>query len=107
MGEKPGEKLFKKGNKGGPGRPKIPKDLQKAKKLSRTVVEVTLSKYLLLPADKLSETLKDTSLPILDQVVLRVCAQAIKEGDSARLNFLLDRIIGKVPAEDRVIPVKF
>jgi hypothetical protein len=44
----------------------------------------------------LEALLKDKAIPARDMVVITILAMAIKQGDTSRLNFLLERTIGKV-----------
>ena len=99
-------KTFKKGNPGGPGRPRLPPELAGAKKIHRRLVEASLATYLAMPVEELSVVLNDKTKPVLDHIICRIALLALKEGDAARLNFLLERIIGKVPVEEKMVPIK-
>lgn len=74
----------------------LPPDLKDARSLNAILFENTIYKYLGLSVDELNVLLKDNSISARDMVVIRILAIAIKEGDTARLNFLLERTIGKV-----------
>src|SRR6266581_3752396 len=78
------------------GRPKIPQELKLAKKLRRATFEIVGHRYIMLPVKQLRVRHKDENLPAIDVLVISIILQAIKHGDSARLNFLLDRLIGRV-----------
>lgn len=97
---------FKKGNPGGPGRPKKPDDVRKASKLTRTELEKKLNYFLLMDATELETLLKDKKTPMLDVMVGRIVLMAAKHGDQTRLNFLLDRLVGKVKDNVEVSVVK-
>jgi hypothetical protein len=47
--------------------------------------------------DELDEILADPVTPMINKMVAQVIKKAAAEGDQHRLNFLLDRLIGKVP----------
>lgn len=91
-----GLKPYQKGHPGGPGRPPHPPELKEAKQYTRTEIEAVLTQALLLSDSELKLRLKDPDIRVLDKMVYTICAKGIDQGDPVRLNFLLDRIIGKV-----------
>lgn len=74
----------------------LPPDLKEARNLNATLFEDTIYKYLNLDVNTLEALLKDKSIPARDMVVIRILALAIQNGDTARLNFLLDRTVGRI-----------
>lgn len=74
----------------------MPPDLKDARLVNSNLFEHTIYKYLGLSVAELNVLLKDNSIPARDMVVIRILALAIQHGDTARLNFLLERTIGKV-----------
>lgn len=90
-----GKKGFQKGNPGGPGRPKKDPAFAQVYKLTKHEVEQGLIHFLKMDVDELEETLKDKKRTVMEHMVGRVALMAIKNGDYQRLNFLLERIIGK------------
>lgn len=74
----------------------LPPDLKDARLVNSNLFEHTIYKYLGLSVAELNVLLKDNSIPARDMVVIRILALAIQHGDTARLNFLLERTIGKV-----------
>jgi hypothetical protein len=101
IGKKTGGRDFKKGQSGNPnGRPPVPHEIRELRKHNRREVEETLSKYLRMTAAELEEVAKSPYTPALDGMVVAVIMMAARNGDQWRFNFLLDRVIGKVP--DRV-----
>lgn len=78
----------------------LPADLKDARLQNAAVFESTIYKYMNSPLEILKEILKDPATPSRDLVVIRILVLAIEKGDHARLNFLLERTIGKVA--DRV-----
>jgi hypothetical protein len=55
-----------------------------------------LSVYLEKPLSDLLAIKESPELKTLDRMVIEVVAKAVEYGDQTRLNFLLDRLIGKV-----------
>jgi hypothetical protein len=74
----------------------LPEDLRSARLINATLFEDTIYKYMGLSVSELELLLKDKSIPARDMVVVRILALALQNGDIARLNFLLERTIGKV-----------
>lgn len=87
---------FQKGNSGGPGRPKLPADLHQVNILTRTEFEARASKYMQMPIDDLIVYLKGSNVPSIDHMIGTIIIAAAKGGDQQRLDFLLNRTIGKV-----------
>ena len=89
-------KPFKKGHAGGPGRPKMPPEIRAAANLTMAEARAKLSGYLKLSLDELSVIVKDRSKPAMDIWIATIVFMGIKHGDQQRLNFMFDRLIGKV-----------
>lgn len=97
---KTGGRDFKKGQSGNPnGRPKMPKELREAKRMRKTEFIGLLVKYLGHTLEELGAAKKDKKTPAIDRIVIAIVLNAIKHGDYKRLDFLMDRIIGKVQAK--------
>lgn len=93
-------KPFVPGVSGNPnGRPKTPDDLKEALKMTRVEFQQLLVKYLAYDLYQLAEKQKDPRTTALDRIVISVITNAIKKGDQQRLDFLMNRIIGKVRDE--------
>lgn len=74
----------------------LPPDLKEARLENAAQFETLIYKYFHLSGDELKVKMADKTLPSIDLVVIRILAMAIEKGDFARLNFLLERTIGKV-----------
>lgn len=91
---------FKPGQSGNPeGRPRIPMDLREARSVNKVEFDRVLNKYMYLKAPEINAALKSDELPMMELVVAKIVAKAFNEGDQRRLEFILDRLIGKVPLE--------
>ncbi len=55
-----------------------------------------LAEFLKLPFNELEAIVKDLSKPCMDLWIARIVLIGIKSGDQIRLNFMFDRLIGKV-----------
>ena len=98
MAKRPGQ--FKKGQSGNPkGRPKDPPDLKEAKQLCKKSLTKTLNKYLFKTKSELLVDAKNPETTMLEHVVIKVLVLAEKHGDHKRLDWLIERIIGKVKEE--------
>lgn len=80
----------------GAGRP--PKDpaFKEVHKLTKHQVEQCLIHFLKMDVTELEEIVKDKSRTVMEHMVGRIALAAMANGDHGRLNFLLERIIGKV-----------
>lgn len=88
---------FKKGQSGNPsGRPKIGADLTKLNHLTKQKLITILNTFINMTRDEIAERLQDPKATMLEMAVGHIIAKAAKEGDTMRLNFLFDRIVGKV-----------
>lgn len=96
---------FGPGNCANPnGRPKMadPKVSDYSKNLTKTAVTFALSKMLDASEDDIDAILKDRTTPALQKAVASVIKACIANGDYTRLEFLLNRTIGKVRDESLV-----
>lgn len=92
---------WKPGQSGNPGGlPKIPEALRKILALSQGEVTRLISKYARMNRDDILAAMKAKSTPMLELAIANIFAQSAERGDYARLAFLLDRAIGKVPVAD-------
>lgn len=96
-GKKTGGRNFQKGVSGNPkGRPPLPKELNEALRMTRKEFTELLVKYLAYSLEDLKKTQKAKETKALDRIVIAVIVNAIAKGDDRRLDFLMNRIIGKV-----------
>lgn len=95
-----GGKRFQPGQSGNPGgRPKLPEELRKIKELHAEEVKRLFAKYARMTKEEVHAALNDQKTPIFEMVIASGLVKAVKEGDYTRLNFILDRTIGKPKAD--------
>ncbi len=96
-GKKAGGRDWEPGQSGNPnGRPALPGDVREARKINAIEVTRRITKYLDSTKTDLETAALDPNTPALDLVIIKVIVEAGKTGDHTRLNFLMDRTIGKV-----------
>ena len=106
-GFKSGGKNFEKGKSGNPnGAPS--KNVTRARKLNKVLVTELLNKFINMSMKDLIVFIrnnvpnsKDTAAfkgedPVIETMLASILVKAIQEGDQNRLNFIFDRLIGKV-----------
>lgn len=97
-GKKTGGKDWKPGKAPkSPGRPESPPELKEARKLTRTAFEAIINRFIHMTRVELREARSDRGRTQLELIVIAVLEKAEGWGDTSRLNFVLDRLIGKVP----------
>jgi DNA-binding TFAR19-related protein (PDSD5 family) len=102
--------VFKPGQSGNPaGRPPLPAELKAIKDLSPQLVRKIIAKLALMDRKTMFEWLEkpqDQGGPNnMEMMVASIITKAITDGDQSRLNFLLDRSIGKV-VEQKVVQLQ-
>jgi len=91
-------KPFKKGNTAGvgKGRPKLTKAAKAIRKLTSEQYILLLNEWLTLNPEQVKKKLSDPKISTLDMMVGKVIVEAIKRGDATRLDYFINRLIGKV-----------
>jgi hypothetical protein len=102
MEEKPKKKVvgrpFPKGVSGNPsGKPKLPEDIRQASRLTVEMFIGLCNKFLMMTPNELQDAIGQGKGTNLEMLVASMIQQGIGEGDPKRFDFLLNRIIGKVP----------
>ena len=96
MSERPQNKHlrpFKPGQSGNPGGK--PKQL-----LTKEKVKGILGKFADMTRQQLQDIIQNPKSSMLEIMVASIMAKAAKDGDFSRMNFILDRSIGRVTSED-------
>lgn len=100
MGRKPkieNLKPFKPGQSGNPGgKAKLPEDIREARKLNQIELERVINKYLYLGHEDFEAEIKRPGVPMLELMLASIVKAAAQKGDQLRLDFILNRVIGKV-----------
>lgn len=81
------------------GRKPLPSDLKEANKLTKERLRGLINKYLWISNGDLKKIAKDPKAMGIDSLIASIIHRAITTGDHYRLNFILDRMIGKVKEE--------
>jgi len=90
-------KPFAPGKSGNPGgRPKIRDNLKEVKLMSKTEMRRLIQKIIDMTPEEMKAMVKRTDVPALEIMLASVAHQAIMRGDQSRIDFLLQRTIGKV-----------
>lgn len=100
-GRKTGGKDFVPGDPRA-GRPQLPAEVKGLTALTKAEATKALSDVLKLNLEELELLVKDRTVPSLQQWAARIVLHGIKHGDQQRLNFMLDRLVGKVKEEVEV-----
>lgn len=95
---------FKPGQSGNPsGRPKNPPELKDCTPLD---IKLLIWKLWKLKRDELHAFIQDPNTTAGQLHVAAVLAKGIKEGDQQRLDYLLNRLVGKVKEEVEITQTK-
>lgn len=94
--KKPRGKPFEKGNKISPGRTPIPDDVREARRIDKEYALDVLSRFLYKSVDELESMVSDSRITVFESMVAKAAIVSIETGDPFRLDFFLNRLIGKV-----------
>lgn len=74
----------------------LPPEVKEARLLNAAKFEEIIYKYMGSPIEELQAAANNPATPAIEHIVIKLLSLAIKHGDIARLNLLLERTIGKV-----------
>jgi len=96
---------FKKGNKHavGKGRPKLPKEVRELQKLTKTKSEEILSRLAHMKEVDIKAMIESPETIMIEKMVASTYLKALEQGDQNRINWLLDRTVGKVKETTEII----
>ena len=96
-GKKTGGNNFKPGQSGNPaGRTPLPEDIKKARKLNQKELERSVNKFLYMTSEEIFEACKSDDATMFDKIIGSIITAAVDKSDHTRLEFILNRMIGKV-----------
>lgn len=88
---------FQKGVSPNPaGRPVEAPDIKQARALTKAAFLSLLNKYIFHTEDELEAISGDRTVPAIDKMVIAIIRKGITDADTVRLNFLAERLVGKV-----------
>lgn len=95
---------FKKGNTKsvGFGRPALTEKEKELSLRTRTQFKNILNKYMLLNVSELKKLLKRKTIPALDLMVLQAIKNTIDSGETQKIDWCLDHVLGKTKDETHI-----
>jgi hypothetical protein len=100
-GKKTGGRDFKPGEG---GRPRLPQDIKDARKINQVEFERVVNEFLYMTKAGIRERLEAFDTPTLEHLMGQIILKAIDQGDQLRLDFLLNRTIGRMKEREAEIP---
>ena len=73
----------------------LPSDLRRARRLNKVEFERIANKYFYSSKEEIAKAMSEEGVPAIEFAVCKVIVEAAKHGDTKRLSFLLDRLLGK------------
>lgn len=96
-GFKTGGRNFVKGVVTNPkGRPKVSTQLKEIKQLNANKLAELLNEFIHMDKQTLIERSKDPETSVFELIICSILKNAYDKGDQQRINFILDRLVGKV-----------
>lgn len=93
--------MFVKGQSGNPkGRAKVSSEVLEIKRYDREKAELVLHRFLGMDKRELDSILRSETGSMLELLIASMVMKAYTFGDTVRLNFLFDRVFGKVRAPE-------
>lgn len=106
-GRKSGGRDFLPGNKANPkGRPRTPDDIREVRRKNKFDVERLLDQMVRMTKDEVIQLIKEPETPALTVMLGSVIVKAVGNGDQHRLEFILNRLIGKIheaPEDEKLL----
>ena len=98
---------FQKGGSGNPkGRMQMPEPIKQAQRMDKITFATLLHKFMHMDRELIMERLKDPKATMIELIVAKIVSESFNKADHMRLNFLLDRLIGKVKDEVEITGAK-
>ena len=93
---------FEKGNKFGKGRPKVPHHIKELKRFNAHNYVELINQYANMGRDELKEHFDTPGKPAIELIIIKMFVESINKGDTAKANFLIERLAGKVKEQVEV-----
>ena len=96
-------KQFKKGETANPkGRPQMLPEMHLMETISKQEIKMLLTRMLRMPVAELKAMLNDETKPAHEMAIARLVGTALARGDEKRMEFIYNRLVGKVREEHNV-----
>lgn len=79
------------------GRPKVPEDIRRARKLTSEEFTRCVSKIISLRRDQLEQLVDSKQSNVMEQLIATIWLKGIKDSSKTELNYFVERFLGKVP----------
>lgn len=96
------EHINKKRKAGRPKESDVPPEIKFAAKLSKDWVTSKMAAFLRMPVEQLKDVTSDDRRDSVDWWIARIVEKGIKGGDYKALDFMFDRLIGKVSDPEEI-----
>lgn len=91
---------FKPGQSGNPkGKPRLPEQTKKLRAINKDKLAIMLNKYANHTLAELEKVANDPATGALELIVISAISDAIQKGDSRAREFIVERMVGRVPVE--------
>ena len=94
-GKKTGGRDFKPGDPRA-GRAPLPPELKDAKRLTKGMFEAMANRFLWMTPGELQAAHDDPKTPAIERLIISILAAGEADGDQARAEWFLNRLLGKV-----------
>jgi hypothetical protein len=96
-GRKTGGRNFKAGQSGNPkGKPRVPADVREARRLTTNEMILIFNKLIYMTEAQLRAHWENPNTSKFEKIMCKILNQAEASGDHYRMDFILNRLIGKV-----------
>lgn len=81
-----------------PGRPRLTEEQKALRRLTLTEFQGIANKYLHMTREDAAKAWQNPAAEFIDLLVISALKDAVTKGDGAKVSWILERLIGKVPS---------